>query len=181
MSGLLEKTTVTDEEETQDEVTEEAPYGYKADGTPRKRPGRPPGSGGYTKKSSFSDTEKEKLADRFVEYLGPPISFASPLAFAVLEDRADKTATALIQLAKTRPRVAKFIRGMIEGSATVDIALTGVGMLTAIGVDIQRIRPDSMVSHYFKIDDFYVELYGQISEDIRNGKVAKHGMMEEIG
>jgi hypothetical protein len=27
--------------ETDDETTEEAPYGYKADGTPRKRPGRP--------------------------------------------------------------------------------------------------------------------------------------------
>lgn len=181
MSGLLEKTTVSDDTEKEDETTEEAPYGYKADGTPKKRPGRPAGSGGYTRKAAFSDTEKDKLADRFVEYLGPPVSFASPLAFAVLEDRAEKTANALIQLAKTRPRVAKFIRGMIEGSATVDIALTGVGMLTAIGVEIQRIRPDSMVSHYFKIDDFYVQMYGEMAENIRNGTVERHGMMEELG
>lgn len=179
--SLLEKTTITEEDQKEDETSEEAPYGYKADGTPKKRPGRPKGSSGGTRKgSTFTESDTNKLAERFIEYLGPPIGFASPLALAVLEDRADKTANAFVQLARTRPRIARFVRGMIEGSSSVDIMLTGVGMATAIGVETQRFRPDSMVAHYFHIDQFYVELgYGEFIT--QNGQSQEErGLMSEI-
>jgi hypothetical protein len=159
----LTKTSVTPEEETNsEEVTEEAPYGYKADGTPRKRPGRKPGSSGvYSgggRKKNF-DSLKEPLADRLVEYLGPPIGIVSPLSLAVFEDRADKTAAALCQLAVTRPRIAKMINGMIAGSASVDLVLTGVAMIAALGIEFNRIEPSSMVAHYFGIDRMHFEMY----------------------
>jgi hypothetical protein len=165
--------------ETQDTSTEEAPYGYKADGTPRKRPGRPPGSySGTGKKKSF-DSLKEPLADRIVEYIGPPIAFVSPLGLAVIEDRADKTAAALCTLAATRPRVAKIIQGLIAGSASADVVLTGVAVLIAIGVEHHRIEPNSMPSHYFRIDEFYAELYGDNVE--ANGQQPRsRGLMSEI-
>jgi len=158
----LMTTTVEPEEEKKDEETSpEAPYGYKADGTPRKRPGRKPGvggssTGGRTKKY---DSLKEPLADRLVEYLGPPIGIVSPLGLAVFEDRADKTAAALCQLAATRPRIARMIEGMIAGSSSVDLVLTGVALITAIGIDLHRIEPTSMVSHYFRIDEMHQQLY----------------------
>jgi hypothetical protein len=156
----LVQTPIEPEVENQD--SEDAPYGYKADGTPRKRPGRKPGVGGGStgggRKKNF-DSLKEPLADRLVEYLGPPIGVVSPLGLAVFEQRADKTASALCQLAATRPRIARMIQGMIAGSSSVDLVLTGVALITAIGVDMHRIQPETMVSHYFGIDRLYYELY----------------------
>lgn len=171
--SVLEQSTIDEPQEKKDEVTEEAPYGYKADGTPRKRPGRPPGSaggtGGRPRKTKNFDELKDPLAERLIEYFGPPIGFVSPLALAVLEDRADKTAIALCTLASTRPRIAKMITGMIAGSASVDLAMTGVALMVAVGVEMQRIDPGSMVSHYFNVDTFYVELYNQQEGTQENG------------
>jgi len=178
----LTQTPVDPDVEQRD--AEEAPYGYKADGTPKKRPGRPAGSGGGGggRKKNF-DALKEPLAERIVEYLTPPVAFISPLGAAVIDDRADKTAAALCHLAATRPRIAKVIQGMIAGSASVDIVLTGVAILVAIGVDMQRIEPHSMPAAYFHIDEFWQELYGQNGNG-QNGAAGvparRHGLLEEL-
>jgi hypothetical protein len=183
--ATLEKSSLPPPAEKEgEEVDEDAPYGYKADGTPKKRPGRPAGASGGTRKATGTSVAKlkelkEPLAERLVEYLGPPIGFASPLALGVLDDRADKTADALINLAIKRPRIRKIVEGLVEGSSTVDLALTAVGIMVAISVDMQRSRPDTMVANYFDIPRIWEETYGeevQQRQDIANAQ----GLMNEI-
>lgn len=164
---------------------DEAPYGRKKDGTPKKRPGRQPGSGGgstTTRRSSSNEKLKEQLADRLVEYFGPPIGAVSPLALAVLDDRAGKTANGLVSLAAKRPRVKKAIDALIEGSSSLDVLLTGVGIMVAIGVDVRRVDIDSMPSRYFKIPNLAEETYTDTS-GFYNGAhkgAQHHGLMEDM-
>lgn len=156
----ITRSEVPPEDEQRDNEDEEAPWGRKADGTPRKKPGRRQGStntGGGGRKSLSS--LQEPLADRLVEYFGPPIGMISPLAVAVLDDRAEKTAAGLLALAARRPRVRKMIDRLLEGSATADVGLTVVGMAVAIGVDHQRFDIEGKPSRYFKIDRLAEEVY----------------------
>jgi hypothetical protein len=178
---VLEKSAIENESESQEEFPEEAPYGYKADGTPKKRPGRPKGSvGGSTGGGSKKyEKLKEPLAEKIVEYLGPPLAFTSPLAAGVLDDRADKTAAALCTLAATRPRIARIIDSLLSGGASIDLAITGMALVTAFAVEANRIEPNSAASHAFGVDRVYYELYTE--EPAQNGSVAQQrGILHDL-
>lgn len=175
--------TEVEEWETITEEDDEAPWGRKKDGTPKKRPGRQPGvnyTGGTG--SRRKSVAEEELADRLVEYFGPPVSFVTPLGYAVFEDRAEKNARALINLAKKRPRVQKMIEGLMAGSSVLDLGMTVVGIGVAMQVERERTHPDSLLASYFHIDDLYKEMYpdGNIAD--QNGNVVQHhGLLGRVG
>lgn len=167
------------EEPATEEVSEEAPYGYKADGTPRKRPGRKPGSpsgGGSTKSLQGL---REPLIQRLVEYIGGPIMLVSPIAAAVWEERVEKTADSILVLAARSTRWRKWVERLIAGSAGSDLGLTLVGCATGFLVDMERISPEGRVQHYFGIDRIYEELYGAYVEHSTNEENAR-GLYAEV-
>lgn len=159
------------------EVSDAAPYGLKADGTPRKRPGRKPGGS-----VSLNKLEPE-LANKLVEYIGLPMTVISPLAAGVIDARADKTAKALTRLAETSPRFRRALEAFIAGSAVSDLGLTAVAVIVAIRVDKTEQTPDDMgmVARYFDIDEIYLQVYGQ--PEHQNGRepmVRSMGLMGEV-
>lgn len=158
----------------------EAPYGRFKSGKPRKTP--PGGGGGGTTRipgKSLSSL-KEPLADRMVEYLGPPLAILSPLSVAVLDDRAEKTADALISIAVRRPRVRKMIERFIEGSSTFDLGATVVGLGVAIQVDHGRMEADANLARYFKIPELYRETYGEDPETHHEEEFSPNGLMGDL-
>jgi len=154
-----------------------APYGYKADGTPKKRPGRRAGG-------SVSLTKLEpELADKLVQYIGLPMTVVSPLAAGVIDARAEVTAKSLVRLADTSPRFRRALEAFVKGSAVSDVGLTAVAVIVAIRVDRTNQTPEDMgmVARYFDIDEIYLQVYG--NEYQRNGRepvVKSMGLMGEV-
>jgi hypothetical protein len=161
-----------------EEATEEAPYGYKADGSPRKRPGRKPGSGGGGGSKSLASM-REPLIQRLVEYIGGPIMLISPIGAAVWEERVEKTADSILILAARSPRWRKWVERLIAGSAGGDLGLTFVGVGTGILVDTERLSPEGRLQHYFGIDRIYEDLYGAYVASQANGDNAR-GLYAEV-
>lgn len=166
------------------EPTDEAPYGYKADGTPKKRPGRKPGegaSGGTTPRSSKSLASlREPLIQRLVEYGGAPLALASPLAFAYWEERAEHTADSLLVIAARSPRTRKWIERFVTGTSTGDLGITFAGVLTAMMVDNGKVDPQSRFPHWLGLDSLYLELYGSFEAEAQNPSNAR-GLFAEVG
>lgn len=180
MTELIEtELDVWEEIPTEDD---EAPWGRKKDGTPKKRPGRQPGvdyGGGGGGKPRRKSANEEELAEKLVEFFGPPLAFVSPLGLAVFEDRADKTSRALINLAKKRPRIQKMIDGLIAGSSMLDLVLLPVGIGVAMQVERERTHPDSMLAAYFNIDELFPQLYPEGFVQNGNGP-QHHGLLGDI-
>lgn len=154
-----------------------APYGYKADGTPKKRPGRRAGG-----TISLSKMEPE-LADKLVQYIGLPMTVISPLAAGVIDARAEVTAKSLVRLAETSPRFRKALEAFVKGSAVSDVGLTAIAVIVAVRVDRTNQTPEDMgmVARYFDIDEIYLQVYGQ--PENRNGSepmVRNMGLMGEV-
>jgi hypothetical protein len=155
-----------------------APYGYKADGTPKKRPGRPKGG-----TVNLNKMEPE-LADKLVQYIGLPMTVVSPLAAGVIDARAEVTAKSLVRLAETSPRFRRALEAFVKGSAVSDVGLTAVAVIVAIRVDRTNQTPEDMgmVARYFDIDEIYLQVYGE--QENRNGSepmVKSMGLMGEVG
>lgn len=165
---------------TPEDATEEAPYGYKADGTPRKRPGRKPGSTSSGGTSKSLQGLREPLIQRLVEYFGGPLVFVSPIAAAVWEERAEKTADAILVLAARSNRWRKWVERLIAGSASGDLGITLVGVGAGILVDSGKLEPQGKIQSYFHIDQIYVELYGRYQEATTNGTVEERGLFAEV-
>lgn len=181
MSAVIEQSELPDNlplTEDTDEPSEEAPYGYKADGTPRKRPGRPKGSTGGGG-GSGGKIDKELLTTRLVEYFGGPLVFVSPIAAAVWEERAEKTADAIIVLAKRSARWQKWVQRLLTGSAAGDLGITLVGVGTGFLVDMEKLAPDSRVATFYGIPAIYAELYGAYQAAQNNGAEAR-GLYAEV-
>ena len=127
---------------------------------PKKRRGRPPGS---KNKPKTDDLQKE-VSEKLTEVIGVPVSFVSPIAAAVLEQRKEKTAKAIVALALQYPAFQAALNTFLQGTAIVDIGMTVIGMGIAFAVDHQQIEPNAMPAVIFGIDEIVVELYG-VSED----------------
>lgn len=160
------------------ETSEEAPYGYKADGTPRKRPGRKPGSGTGTSSNRGLESLRAPLVQRLVEYIGGPIMLVSPIGAAVWEERVDKTADSIMILAARSPRWRKWLERFVAGSAGGDLGITLVGVATGVLVDSGRVEPYGKLQHFYNIDAIYNDLYGeyvaaQSNEDNARGLYAE--------
>lgn len=145
-----------------DGTTPKAPYGFRKDGKPAKKRGRAKGSTGSTGGSSRGLSGlREPLIERLTDYIGGPIMLVSPIGAEVWNQRAEKTADAILILAARSPRWRKWVERLIAGSAGSDIGLTIVGVATGILVDSEKIEPNGRIQHYFGIDSIYVELYGE--------------------
>ncbi len=134
----------------------EAPYGRRKDGTPAKRRGRQPGSTniGTGNRRVKVSLNQEELAQQIVE-MSIPMAFFSPLASAVIDERADRTAKALITLAGNSPRFAKGLATFISGSAYAELVFLPIGILTAVMVDYGRMSHESFLAKKFNIDIHY--------------------------
>lgn len=177
----LEPAAIEDTElDADEETSEEAPYGYKADGTPRKRPGRKPGSTNSGSTSSRGlENLREPLTQRLVEYMGAPLMMVSPIGAAVWEERADRTADAILVLARRSPRWRKWLERFVAGSAGGDIGITMVGVVTGIMVDNGRVSPEGKIARYYGIDDIYTELYGAY-DAAQNGNGYARGLFADV-
>jgi hypothetical protein len=164
----------------ENEVTEEAPYGYKADGTPRKRPGRKAGSGGGSSAGGKSlQSLREPLIQRLVEYCGAPLAMASPLAYSYWEMRAEKTADSLLIIAARSKRTEKWIRRLITGSASGDLGITLAGVGTAFLIDTGKVDPGGKFPSWLGLDNLYIELYGAWDE-ASNDNCQARGLYAEV-
>lgn len=155
----------------------EAPYGRFKNGKPRKTPGGKPGGGNVGGRSLQS--LRDPLAERIVEYLGAPLGMISPLGLAVLDERSERTADAMIALATRRPRVRKMIERFVEGSSAVDLGSTVVGIGVAIQVDRGVVDPEGKASRYFNIDKLSQEVYGGYPERVVR-EPEPHGILGEM-
>ena len=139
----------------------EAPYGRNKDGTPSKKRGRAAGSantgGGTTKRRATGvGMSEEQLAQWIVE-MSIPVAFLSPLAACVIDDRAERTAKALLTLANNSPRFAKALRSATSGAAYIELVMLPIGIMTAVMVDYGRLEPEAFLSKKYGIDKHYYE------------------------
>lgn len=172
----------SENENTDEETSEEAPYGYKKDGTPRKRPGRPVGGGGGGGGGAGTkslQSLREPLIQRLTEYAGAPLALASPLAYDYWQARAEKTADSLLIIAARSPRTKKWIQRFITGSATGDIGITLAGVGTAFLIDSGKVDPQGKAAHWFGLDEMYVNLYGEY-EHARGDNGQARGLYAEV-
>lgn len=143
--------------------TDDAPWGRKADGTPRKKPGRPSGSSGGSSTANrvASDTRlAERIAEEMIE-LSAPIGVLSPLAMLHVVERADRTSNALVTISKKHPAVKTAILAYFDSVAYKDIVLFVAGIPVAIMIDMGMLRPDAMVGRVWRMEDKWNELYGE--------------------
>lgn len=160
-----------------------APYGYKANGDVKKRPGRPSGSGGGSTRTSGGGGSVEKyrkpLEQRLTEYLGAPLVMVSPIAAAVWEERVEQTANAILVLASGSVRWRKWLERFVKGSAAGDLGITFGGVITGIMVDSGRVSPDGKMAQFYGIPEIYTRLYGAYVGG-QNGEVEARGLYTEV-
>jgi len=111
-----------------------------------------------TRAVKLTELESE-LQDRIREYVAVPLGFMSPLACAVLDQRAERTAKALCRIAATSPRMLKALQRFVAGSAVVDLGGTAVAVVIALSVDLHRIEPTSMPARYARIPELWPMVY----------------------
>lgn len=181
MSELVESSITEDlpEPETDDGLgpSEEAPYGYFKNGKPRKHP-----PGGRATGSTRSVTvNQSELADKIVEYLGIPVSGFSPLAAAVIDDRAERTAKALMLLAGNSKRFARGLQLFMTGTAYGELIMFPLAVGFAVMVDMGRISPLAMPVQKFKITEFHMQLYPDEWTQVGNRFQWQPGMNGHVG
>lgn len=123
----------------------DAPYGYKADGTPKKRPGRPKGStntGGGTTRRPRSTSLKNQIG-------GLLITLNMPLAMFFAKDALDQVeiealATSIDAQAQSNPRFKKYVEQAIQGVGGTSL-IAVVAMIVArraVRHDILPVPPE---------------------------------------
>jgi hypothetical protein len=157
------------------ESDDDAPWGYKADGTPKKKPGRPGGSGGGigsgARRTPSIKLEKlqEDIADKITEY-SAPVAFVSPLASGVLQDRANRTSKALVTLANRNPKFRKALDSLLGADALLELLiLLPTALSVAVMVDYGRVAPDSAISRRFGVEKQWLLLYQESAGGNVNG------------
>lgn len=174
----LETETVTD---TEDIGTGDAPYGYRADGTPAKKRGRKPGSSSSSTMRGASDAKfGERISQELVE-LGAPIAIVSPLAMLHIAERADRTATALVIISKKHPAVKLAIESYFNSVAYKDLGLFVLGIPVAIMIDMGMLKPDAVVGRVWGMQAKWDELYGEDGSEFHtNGNVPARGLAGQL-
>lgn len=140
---------------------EVTPGGTPAPTGTGKRRGRPPGS---TNKKNLPELEK-KLTEKLLEELVVPIAFASPLAAANIEMRAERTAKAAVSIAARNPAVRKSIERFLDGSEIFTLVLFPISTAVCFMVDWGTIPANSMPARAVgvpKIMETMPELYGHV-------------------
>lgn len=176
----------TDEDDWTD-VDPEAPWGRKADGTPKKKPGRQPGSGGGSTRSVSRGSNDAKFAERISEELvelSAPLGLFSPMALLHVADRSEKTANALVIISKKHPAVKLAIESYFNSVAYKDLALFVLGIPVAVMIDMGMLKPDAVVGRIWGMEAKYEELYGENGSEFPtangNGHVRARGLAGEL-
>lgn len=140
---------------------EEAPWGYKADGTPKKRPGRTPGSGGGggTRTARLANLEG-LLKEQLIENIAPPVGVFSPLMAAVIDERAERVSKALCTLAETSPGFRKGLEKIVKWGALGELVMFPLALVTAGAVEFGWMAPGSFAAQRFHVSEHWVRLYG---------------------
>ena len=171
-------------EEPESETTSDAPYGYKADGTPRKKPGRPAGGSNSSSSGTRTKTDEalqERISAELTE-LSAPLAIVSPLAMLHVAERADRTSRALVVISKKHPAVKVAIEAYFDSVAYKDIALFVLGIHVAIMIDMQILKPDAVVGRVWKFGEKYDELYGnEGSEFYDQPRAEARGLSAQLG
>lgn len=146
------------------EPEDDAPYGLKADGTPRAKPGRKTGSSGGgssgSKKSvSLANLEAE-VADALGGDLAASIGTVAPLVAWVLTERADRTARALSRIAQRNPRFKDALVKALSYRDYVALAALPPALAVASMIEFGLLNHESMMSKRFGLDHAYEMLYG---------------------
>lgn len=131
----------------------------------KKSPGRPKGS---VSKSTLDKLQAD-LAESLTE-ASAAIAVASPLAMAALDERAEKTASAIVTLAGGSPKLINALKKTVKARAVVTIAETLSAVSVAAMVDFGRVHPDHMLADKFGVTENYYKVYppenGNQNEDV---------------
>ena len=145
------------------DISEEAPYGYKKDGTPAKKRGRKAGSSGTSSSPSRSGS-RSNLEREIYEALGGDIAATvgtvAPLVAYVIDERAERTAKALASIAKRSPNFAKGIERILVYRDFLTLASLPPALAVAGMVEFGMIKPDSSMSRRFGLYDPWLAMYG---------------------
>lgn len=150
--------------------SEVSPGGNTSGGTPKRR-GRPPGS---TNKTSL-DTLEKRLTEKLLEEIVVPVSFASPLAAANIEARAERTAKAAMRLAAKNPKVRRGIEKIVDGSDVFTVAMFPLTTAVCVMVDWGMMPPTSAPARAVGVPMLWETVYSE--EDMPNGTNG-HGTMK---
>lgn len=164
------------------EGSDPAPYGYKADGTPKKKPGRPKGGSNTGSSSPRTGGDKalgERIANELVE-LSAPIGLISPLTMLHVETRADRTGMALVSLCKKYPRMRLAIDQYFNSVAYKDIAFFVAGIPVALAMDYRMLDPESKIGVPFGMRKLWEEAYGENGSENPPSAVAARGLAAEL-
>lgn len=146
---------------------------------PPKRRGRPPG----TKNKPKFDGLEQEITEKLTSTVALPISALSPVGAAVLMNRSEKTAKAMVRLATKYPTFAKYLQTALEGTAGMEIVITLVGVSFGFMVDMGQMQYDSMPAKMFGIDDIVAEIYPESQQNGNNGNpyvVKDRGLAGEV-
>lgn len=183
---LLSESGTDDDWSDSDVIDIEAPWGRKADGTPKKKPGRPSGGGGGSSSSSStsrSNTDSRlaaRIADELIE-LSAPMAIASPMAMAHVARRADKTGEALVSISKKYPRVKVAIDSYFNSVAYKDLALFVTGIPMCVMADYGIIKPDSKVGIPWHIEEIWLECYsGDDATETQTARAPARGLAAQL-
>lgn len=176
-----------DEVETDDAgpfATGAAPYGYLADGvTPRKKPGRKPGSGGGSTSTGVRAASDERLgkriSDELVE-LSAPMALVSPMAMVHVERRADRTGVALVSISKKYPRVRLAIDSYFNSVAYKDLVIFVTGIPIAFMFDYGILQPESKVGIPWNMNEIWHECYDEGGTEGKPNYAPKRGLAADL-
>lgn len=177
MSVQLEETSPSDivlwegEDNSDEEFSKEAPYGYKTDGTPKKRPGRPKGStNSGSSVSKSGGRSKSSLEREIYECIGGDLAASigtiAPLVAYVLDERAERTARALANIASRSPNFKKGLERALVYRDFVTLASLPPAIAVAIAVETGIIKPESSMSRRFNLYEPFLAMYGQDGTEI---------------
>lgn len=149
------------------------------EGEPKKRRGRPPGSGGGTSKAKLASLE-ESLKEKLLEDLVLPGAFISPLVAANIEARAERTAKAVVRIAAKNPSVRKSVERAIEGSDYLTIFMFfGTSAICAM-VDWGMMNPNAIPSRAAGVPELWETVYPDEPGQQNGVVVEPRGLLHDI-
>lgn len=134
-------------------------------------------------KGSVSKTTLDKLQADLAESLteaSAAIAVASPLAMSALDERAEKTASAIVTLAGGSPKLINALKKTVKARAVVTLAETLSAVSVAAMVDFGRVHPDHMLAEKFGVTENYYKAYPPEENTSQNGGqvVRRTGLFE---
>lgn len=123
--------------------------------TPKRR-GRPPGSISKLKLDELT----EKLSTQLIN-VTMPLGIVSPLGYDYLCDQAEDTARALSRIAAKNPKARKALEKFATGSDWAEVIKLPIGVGIGMMIDMQRVRPDTLLGRPFGMQTRIQRLYGE--------------------